>query len=66
MSTPTIQPGTEATVILPTRKNGKRMRLLRVNDDGSYTFCDPRNGNLRTVHPDRVKQWHHKKRMETR
>lgn len=66
MSTPTIRPGIEATVILAGRKNGKRMRLLRIEGDGCYTFADPRNGNLRTVHPDRVKQWHHKHRLEKR
>lgn len=47
--------GVECAVILPRRVRTTRLRYLRTEPDGTLTFVLPKNGGLRTVHPDAVK-----------
>lgn len=54
--TPDLAPGIEAGVVLPPRRKSTRMRLHRVEPDGSLTFIHPRNGGLRTVTPEAVRK----------
>jgi hypothetical protein len=49
-----IQPGDTASVAFPPRRRRTTARLLRIEPNGDLTFVHPRNGALRTVHPDQV------------
>jgi hypothetical protein len=50
-----LEPGIEASVVVPPRVKGQRMRLHRIEPSGDLTFIRPRNGGAYTVHPDAVK-----------
>jgi hypothetical protein len=53
-----LERGDEATVMLPERTLGLRMRFVRADSDGNLTFAHPRNNGLRTVTPDKVRAIH--------
>lgn len=59
-----LTPGAEATILLPTRKDGLRCVFRYADADGNLTFVDPRNGGLRTVRPEAVKTVHYKQKIE--
>jgi hypothetical protein len=51
-----VTPGCDVAVVLPPLIKAKRCRLLRVEPNGDITVIHPRNGGLRTVHPDAVRR----------
>jgi hypothetical protein len=49
-----INPGDSADVRFPPRSKRLTARFLRAEANGDLTFVHPRNGALRTVHPEQV------------
>lgn len=58
-----LEPGREVDVYLPGKTKAKRARVVRIESNGDVTVADPRNGGLRTIHPDRVKSVHYKEKL---
>jgi hypothetical protein len=51
---PDLTPGDSADVRFPPRSKRLTARFLRAEPNGDLTFVHPRNGALRTVHPEQV------------
>lgn len=49
-----LNPGDSADVRFPPRSKRLTARFLRAEPNGDLTFVHPRNGGLRTVHPEQV------------
>lgn len=58
-----LGPGREVSALLPGRTTYKRVRVLRVEPNGDVTVVDWRNGGARTIHPDRIKTVHYKRKL---
>lgn len=58
-----IGPGVEVDALLPGRTTHKRVRVIRVEQNGDITVVDWRNGGARTIHPDRIRTVHYKKKL---
>ena len=58
-----LEPGREVDALLPGRSTYKRVRVIRVEANGDVTVVDWRNGGARTIHPDRIRTVHYKKKL---